>query len=234
MSTGPSATVAHCRPLLPLPDRVGPTLRSLALSVLAEPLSPPVLRLMPAPSADPPYDDEPPTERLARTAAVPDTQGTLALRFVLPSGLSAVPDPAPQRLVDGTVRDEDEDRLFDRQPTATHDLPEPRAWCTRLAQAAIEVLGGARPVTQLRRWTSDDVYEQLRRGVRRRSARVAEPSRRPDRPPRVVVRAVRVCEVADGTVEACAVVDDGRRARALVLRIEGADGRWRCTRLARV
>ncbi len=189
---------------------------------------------MSAPSADPPYDDEPATERLDRPTGVPDTQGTLALRFVLPSGLSAVPDPVPPRQVDRAARDEDEDRLFDRQPTASHDLPEPRAWCTRLAQAAVEVLSGARPVTQLRRWTSDDVYEQLRRGVRRRSARVAEPSRRPDRPPRVVVRAVRVCEVADGTVEACAVVDDGRRARALVLRIEGADGRWRCTRLTRV
>ena len=54
------------------------------------------------------------------------------------------------------------------------------------------------------------------------------------RAPRVVLRTVRTCEVADGVVEGCAVVDDGRRAWALVLRLEGADGRWRCTELSRV
>ena len=92
---------------------------------------------------------------------------------------------------------------------------------------------GARPVTQLRRWLTDEVYDQLRRSTAPRTGRVADRRRRyaPARSPRVVLRAVRTCEVADGLVEACAVVDDGQRAWALALRLEGADGRWRCTTL---
>jgi hypothetical protein len=203
------------------------------VSLLAEPVRRAPLRVLPAPSSDPPYDEDGEFARAVAAAHVPQAQGVLALHFVLPSGVSSVPDRTPLRLV-GHLRDDEDDGMFDRQPTATHDLPDPRAWSTRLAQATVEVLCGARPVAQLRRWTSDPVYEQLRRGVRRRSVRVSEPRRRPERPPRVVVRAVRVCEVAQGIVEACAVVDDGQRARALVLRLEGADGRWRCTHLVRV
>jgi hypothetical protein len=156
------------------------------------------------------------------------TQGALALRFVLTSGVPARPS--------GTLARPPQVPGFDRQPTATAALPSARAWVTRLAQATVEVLAGTRPVAQLRRWTSDDVFEALRR--QSGTTRVREPRqgpwREPVRPARVVVRAVRVCESTDGVVEACAVVDDGRRARALVLRLEGADGRWRCTRLERL
>ena len=44
---------------------------------------------------------------------------------------------------------------------------------------------------------------------------------------RAVVRSVRVCEPADGVAEACAVVLDGGRVRALAMRLVGMDGRWR-------
>jgi hypothetical protein len=40
-----------------------------------------------------------------------------------------------------------------------------------------------------------------------------------------------VCEVSDGVAEVSVVIDDGRRARALAMRLEGSDGRWRCTEL---
>jgi hypothetical protein len=118
-----------------------------------------------------------------------------------------------------------------RRFTSTSALPDARSWSTRLAHATVEVLGGARPLSQLRRWTSDEVYAQLSR-TGRRGGPVGDPRAGRIRPARVVVRAVRVCEVADGIVEACAVVDDGRRARAFAFRLEGTDGRWRCTRLA--
>ena len=45
------------------------------------------------------------------------------------------------------------------------------------------------------------------------------------------VRRVRVCEPADGIVEACAVVVSHGRVRALALRLEGLDGRWLVTAL---
>jgi hypothetical protein len=46
-----------------------------------------------------------------------------------------------------------------------------------------------------------------------------------------VVRRIRVCEPADGVVEACAVVVSHGRVRALALRLEGLDGRWLVTQL---
>jgi hypothetical protein len=149
-------------------------------------------------------------------------QATLPLLFVLPTGVGSTPP--------GGV-----DPVFDRQPTGTSELPDARTWVARLSRAAVEVQLGVRPIAQLRRWLSDEVYDDLQRATGRRGHRVAEPRRRPaSRPPRVVLRTVRTCEVGDGAVEGCAVVDDGRRAWALVLRLEGADGRWRCTALQRV
>jgi hypothetical protein len=35
--------------------------------------------------------------------------------------------------------------------------------------------------------------------------------------------------VEDTVVEAVVVVDDGRRCRAMAVRLEGLDGRWCCT-----
>ena len=45
------------------------------------------------------------------------------------------------------------------------------------------------------------------------------------------VRNVRASEPADGIAEVCATVQAGRRVRAVALRVERHDGRWRCTRL---
>jgi hypothetical protein len=205
-----------------------PTLRS----VLPVGRDQPALRLLPTPEWEPPYDDGPtqlPGNEEA--AATPDAcQGTLALTFLLPSGVPAFPERPVLRLVssDGRPRPGVDDGLFDAQPTSSADLPDPRFWGGRLAQAVLEVDYGVRPVTQLRRWASDEVYAQLRwRSNRNRIALAREQARR--QPPRVVVRSLRVCEPADGVAEVCAVVHDGERHRALALRLEGSDGRWRCT-----
>ncbi|MFP5347666.1 MAG: Rv3235 family protein [Actinomycetes bacterium] len=44
-----------------------------------------------------------------------------------------------------------------------------------------------------------------------------------------MVKKVRVCEPADGVVEGCGVVVQGDRVRAVAVRLEGMDGRWRAT-----
>uniref|UniRef100_UPI00262EF298 Rv3235 family protein n=1 Tax=uncultured Pseudokineococcus sp. TaxID=1642928 RepID=UPI00262EF298 len=46
-----------------------------------------------------------------------------------------------------------------------------------------------------------------------------------------VVRRVRITHPADGVVEAAAVVMDTDRVRAVALRLEGWDTRWRLTAL---
>jgi uncharacterized protein DUF6459 len=113
---------------------------------------------------------------------------------------------------------------FDRLPTRTSELPDPTAWSRRLVQAVIEALSGVRPVAQLIRWTTPDVYAGLQRRCHAQTGRRA-PGRR------AVVRSVRICQPADGVVEASAVVVALGRVQAVALRLEGLDGRWRMTAL---
>jgi hypothetical protein len=177
-------------------------------------------------------------------AAQPAVQGALALSFVLPSGLPAVPEPpAAHPCVlpgadratwgrTGAAADPDLDD-FGPQPTRRAHLPEPRAWGGRLVQALVEVLAGDRPAGQLVRWTSSEVYDDVTALVpvraRPRWSRPRPPGTEP--PTRAAVRSVHVTEPADGVAEVAATVTRGRRTTAVALRLEGLDGRWQCTAL---
>jgi hypothetical protein len=207
--------------------------------------------LLPAPSWEPPYDDE--IDPAARSrepghgpGMQPAVQGALALSFVLPSGLPAVPeppaahlrvlpaaDPVPWRRTPGPAADPDLDD-FGPQPTGRDRLPEPRAWGGRLVQALVEVLAGDRPAGQLVRWTSSEVYDDVTALVPVGAHRGPDRRARPPgtgRPARAAVRSVHVTEPADGIAEVAATVSRGRRTTAVALRLEGLDGRWQCTAL---
>jgi hypothetical protein len=184
------------------------------------------IQLRPAPISDPPYDDEVEQEPQRLTSS--HVQGALALAFTLPSGLPAVPAyPPPLRVVPPADGHDDDDEV-PRRITARSELPDPRRFAARLAQAIIEVVSGARPATQLVRWTSAAVYDDIC-GRLTRLARAGAPGTRG-----VVagsVRSVRVSEPLDGVAEVCAVVQRRGRATAVALRLEGLDGRWMCTEL---
>jgi hypothetical protein len=109
------------------------------------------------------------------------------------------------------------------------ELPEPSRWTAQLVQAVIEVLGHERPRQQLVRLLSPSLYADISAAV----LAGAQP-KRPGQAPRArrSVSSVHVFEPADGIIEANAVIVGGARARAVALRLEGWDGRWRCTRLA--
>ncbi|GAA4971513.1 Rv3235 family protein [Kineococcus glutinatus] len=113
------------------------------------------------------------------------------------------------------------------QPTTTRDLPATDQWCRRYVQVLLEVLAGQRPATQLLRWSSTDVYAALQKRAAL-SARLRLGTA-PTRPPAVL--SLRSCAPRDGVSEAAAVVRDGGRVRAVALRLEGWDGRWRVTAL---
>jgi hypothetical protein len=121
---------------------------------------------------------------------------------------------------------------FGPQKTASTMLPAPTPWAGRLVQAMIEVVSGVRPVSQLVRWTTAPVYDEL-------SARIARPIVSTGAGSRAiattrfaeVVRSIRVSEPRDGIAEVCAIVQQGPRCRAIALRLEGIDGRWQCTAL---
>ena len=200
----------------------------------------PALRRLPAPACEPPYDDEldgrgvPREVWSAAGGPLGAVQGTLALAFVLPSGVPAVPvAPIGLRLVPAPAAAEPAisprpDALeqldevdFGPQPTPRADLPEPRTWAARLVQALVEVLAGDRPVGQLVRWTSAAVYDDV--------SALALPGERGRAGARGVVRSVHVSEPVDGVAEVAALVRRGRRTTAVALRLEGLDGRWQCT-----
>jgi hypothetical protein len=167
------------------------------------------LRLLRAPDCEPPYDDE-------RSPQQPVVDGSLALAFP-PAG-----PPVPLRLVPPAEPSGDDD--FEPRITSRAELPDPRPWTGRLAQAVAEILAGDRAAAQLARFTTLDVLDDLERWTGR-LRRGRTPAARP------VVASVHVSEPGDGVAEACAVLDTGQRRRALALRLEGIDGRWRCTAL---
>lgn len=119
--------------------------------------------------------------------------------------------------------DEDD---FGPQPTRSALLPDPGPLVPRLAQTVIEVVSGQRPAPQLIRHTAPSVYSVLARQAMVAGRRRTTGAQRPP-----LVRRVRLCEPADGVVEASAVVVAHGRVRALALRLEGLDGRWVVTAL---
>lgn len=115
--------------------------------------------------------------------------------------------------------------LGDEVITPSDQLPCPAALAHRLVQAAVDVVRGLRPATQVLRWTTPEVYSQLRQRAR---AELQDPRVAGRRP---VVRSVRTCRNGASGVEVAAVVLDGGRARAVAVRLDGVDGRWRMTAL---
>jgi Family of unknown function (DUF6459) len=165
----------------------------------------PRIQVRPIPDMSPPVID-------SRAAVFPELspfiQGALAISFS-GGGCDAVADP----------RDPQDPEDFGPQRTFSSDLPEPKAWVRYMAQALIEVMSGARPAPQVIRWTTPEVYSAVAR-------RNAASARRTVIARRAIVRRVRICEPVDGVVEACAVVVDNGRVRALALRLIGVDRRW--------
>jgi len=122
--------------------------------------------------------------------------------------------------------DEQDAADFGPQPTPSRDLPSATVWGRRLVQVVVEVMCGQRSPTQLLRWTSESVYDQLlAQTLPTPRPGATSPRRRPR------VTSMRVCEPVDGVAELSAVVRGQHRVQALALRLEGRDGRWQVTAL---
>ncbi|MBT0994649.1 hypothetical protein KIN34_10150 [Cellulomonas sp. DKR-3] len=104
---------------------------------------------------------------------------------------------------------------------------DPRSVTHALALASVEALVGRRSVAQLARWLAPGVYEALRAraGATLRAVGPGASGRA------AVVRSLRLCPVEPHVLEASAVVDDGRRVRAVALRLESHRRTWRVTAL---
>ncbi|MDQ1293247.1 MAG: hypothetical protein QG608_1128 [Actinomycetota bacterium] len=108
-------------------------------------------------------------------------------------------------------------------PGNGRDLPEPQRWAAHLTQAALEVAEGVRPPGQLAPWATEEVRTALAQMGEQRAAPGLRRARR------ITVRSVRVTHPAQDVAEACALVTDGQNLRAVALRLEKGDGRWRIT-----
>ena len=120
------------------------------------------------------------------------------------------------------------DEFFGLQPTPTAELPDPRPLIENLTRCVIEILGGARDLEQISRWVTDDVQRHLlKRVVLSSRARQAK-GQRAQRPV-FTLGSTLICEPADGVVEAVVIVRGRARTRAVAIRLEGLDRRWRAS-----
>ncbi|MCH6231305.1 Rv3235 family protein [Microbacterium sp. CFH 31415] len=121
--------------------------------------------------------------------------------------------------------------FFAPQRTPSTALPEPEPFLRNITRGVLEVLAGVREVDQLARWLTEEPYRKLvtrsNLAARARSAR-GVPAMRPVH----AILSVHHSSPADGVVESVVIVQGPARTRAVALRLEGMDGRWRATSLA--
>ncbi|MBC9733391.1 Rv3235 family protein [Nocardioides marmotae] len=151
-------------------------------------------------------------------------QGTLAL------DLSPRLDPPPGRGPDGATS-------AGVVPVDLRRRRELEQWSRRFAQAAVEIVGGDRPVSQLLRWATAEVYADL---DRRASLVARAGGHRPGvgrvQPVRPKVLSVHSCFVSASAAETSIHVRYGERSRAVAARFEErpaphGPARWVCTAL---
>ena len=118
-----------------------------------------------------------------------------------------------------------------------------------VTQAALEVLGGTRPLQQMARWLDPASFERLQlranlvrsresaaaRGGSGAGVRAGTGGNAAAGPVRlhrqVMIRCCRVCPVSEGVYEASVVAAEQSRVRAAALRIELRRGLWKITAL---
>jgi hypothetical protein len=166
----------------------------------------PQLRLVRVRTPQPPLEDERQPLRLVRLGvAVPRPPHRPGPR---PRTLPAAPPEGVE---------------FGPRSSTRADLPDPREAGRRLITMTLEALAGRRPMAQLQPMTSLGVFAALSGG--RRPAWCTQGTSP------LVVGAVHACEPVDVVAEISAVARRAGRAHAVAARLEGVDGRWRCTAL---
>lgn len=120
------------------------------------------------------------------------------------------------------------EEFFETQQTPSIDLPDPKPLLENLTRCVIEILAGVRELDQIARWVTDDVYRHLTKRVvisaRARAAKGQTVTRL-----QISLGTVTITEPRDGVIEAVVIVHNRVRTRAVAIRLEGWDSRWRAT-----
>ena len=156
----------------------------------------------------------------ALPAPLPDAYVEIAPAEILPVREILPSKPIRPRFVP--------DEFFGHQPAGREALPDPTTLLENLTRCVIEILAGARDLEQIARWVSDDVYRHLLKRVVI-STRARQATGRAATRPTFSIGSVTLCEPRDGVVEAVVIVRGRARTRAVAVRLEGLDRRWRAT-----
>ncbi len=146
----------------------------------------------------------------------------------------SAPSSEPARRLDESAADQaaksrfHSEEFFGHQPVGSSSLPAPEPLLENLTRCVIEILAGARDLEQISRWVTDDVYRHLLKRVVL-SARARQAKGQPATRPTFIIGSTSICEPRDGVVEAVVVVRGRARTRAVAIRLEGLDSRWRAT-----
>lgn len=120
------------------------------------------------------------------------------------------------------------EEFFGPQYNATSELPNPEASLRALATGVVEVIAGSRPIDQLSRLLTDEVYQRLSQ-----RAKTARQSREElglkTHHQNFSVRNMMNASPRDGVIESVVLLNSQRRIRAVTIRLEGINNRWRAT-----
>lgn len=125
------------------------------------------------------------------------------------------------------------DSMFDDAPrTLTEaelaNLPDPEPILQALATSVVEVITGVRSVDQIASLVSAQVYDRLRQKVAQR-AQLDSQAGRPKLAPKFAVRKVHQESPMPGIIESVVLLSNAVRTRAVTIRLEPINKRWRAT-----
>jgi hypothetical protein len=171
-----------------------------------------------------------PAQRRLRLVVVPTPGPPLEelgapVRLLVPGRRTPRPAPAPgpRPRLDQPARDAGDGADFGPVLSRRSDLPDAQAAGRRLVTLTLEAFAGRRPIGQLQSLVSPPLFSSLTAGRRPRWCTEGTAP--------LLISSVRVCEPVDGVAEVSAVARRSGRAHAVAARLEGIDGRWRCTAL---
>jgi hypothetical protein len=122
----------------------------------------------------------------------------------------------------------DEAEFFGKQYNTNAELPDPSKNLALLAMGVVEVIAGTRGVEQLARFLNEDVYQKLAaRAQQAKEERLR--NGKPARYPKFYVKNMRNQSPRDGVIESVVLLDSPKRLRAVAIRLEGFNNRWRAT-----
>ena len=103
-------------------------------------------------------------------------------------------------------------------PTSASELPDLHEWIMKFIVSVVEVWAGRRQPAKLIRFCHRVIYMELLRksGTQKEIGKI---------------KSIHLSEPLDGICETTVLICYGQRIRAVVVRLEGVDGRWLCTAL---